>query len=458
MLKIQGLMDFMSENEMLNLDSSQLFSFSQLITESEFVQLSKKLMGKEDFSLYWSNPSENRSFLALGEVYSIYRDDITNLSVLDEQLKILPFKISYSYPYLAGSTPPLFVGGIKFPSLKKDEVWNDFEFAKWSIPQILLQKNGDEFQIIIYTFKNNLERVLSVIDESYNLVSENEEKCIKVLSSRSNEGIDEWSDCVNLALRKISDKKLQKVVVSRFNQIELNAAPDLLIQLQKLENDFDNCVIFAYKSKDSIFFGATPEKLFRVKDGFLEADALAGSMRRGLSEEEDDTLKNFLLHDEKNLAEHKSVLDFIINQLSPVTDKILFDSQPSVKKYANIQHLYSMIRAVLKKDVSFFTLLERLYPTPAVCGFPSDDALDAINELELFDRGLYSGVFGWFNLSGNAEFSVGIRSALLKKNIVRAYAGCGIVQGSDSISEFKETELKLKPILNLFKNETKHKP
>jgi menaquinone-specific isochorismate synthase len=296
--------------------------------------------------------------------------------------------------------------------------------------------------------------VFSIIEQSVYVIPGNEERQIKVLSNKPNVEINEWSDCVESALEKISQKKLQKVVLSRFNKIELSAAPNILQQLQKLEISFDNCITFAYKSKDSIFFGATPEKLFSVRDGFIEADALAGSIQRGIDEAEDQTFKKLLLEDEKNLAEHKSVVDFILHQLTPVTEKILFDSQPSIKKYSNIQHLYSQIRAKLKNDVSFFSLLEKLYPTPAVCGFPSDEALDAISELESFDRGLFTGAIGWFNLHGNAEFSVGIRSALLRGNILQAYAGCGIVNGSDPLSEFTETELKLKPILNLFANET----
>ena len=457
MLNKQDILDFVSDNDLGRSESSQLFSFSQPIDENEYFILTKKMLSTNDFSFYWSSPSENHSFLAHGEVYSIYKNEFTDLSNLDEQLKNLPFRIISNNRNIVGTTDPLFVGGIKFPSAKNEEIWNDFQFARWSIPQILLLKNGNDFKIIINTFKNSIDRVFSIIEQSDDLIPGTEERQIKVLSNKPNVEINEWSDCVELALEKISHKKLQKVVLSRFNKIELSAAPNILQQLQKLEISFDNCITFAYKSKDSIFFGATPEKLFSVRDGFIEADALAGSIPRGIDDAEDKAFKKNLLDDEKNLAEHKSVVDFILHQLTPVTEKILFDSQPSIKKYSNIQHLYSQIRAKLKNDVSFFSLLERLYPTPAVCGFPSGEALDAINELESFDRGLFTGAIGWFNLHGNAEFSVGIRSALLRENLLQAYAGCGIVNGSDSFSEFTETELKLKPILNLFADETVYK-
>ena len=73
--------------------------------------------------------------------------------------------------------------------------------------------------------------------------------------------------------------------------------------------------------------------------------------------------------------------------------------------------------------------------------------------MEKHKRGLYTGVIGWFNFEGEGEFAVGIRSALKKGKTILAYAGCGIVEGSDPESEFEETKLKLKPILNLFLND-----
>lgn len=457
MLNKQNILDFISDKEVADSNSSQLFLFSQEISENEYFALTKKFLNSNDFSFYWSNPSEYFSFLAYGEVYSICKKEVSDLSNLGEQINNLPFNIVSNNQNYIGIADPLFVGGIKFPSAKVEDIWNDFEFAKWSIPEILLLRSGNNFKVIIHSFKKNIDRVLQIIESPEYAIPENNERDIKVLSIEPNTGIGEWSDSVASALEKISRSKLQKVVLSRFNLLELNTAPNILRQIQKLEINFNNCVTFAYKSKNSIFFGSTPEKLFSVKDGLIEADALAGSAPRGIKEAEDKAIKKFLLSDQKNLAEHKSVVDFILQQLTPFTEKILFDSQPTIKEYSNIQHLYSQVRAILQSDISFFTILEKLFPTPAVCGFPSNEALETINELEIFDRGLFSGAIGWFNLNGSAEFSVGIRSALLRNNLLQAYAGCGIVNGSDPLSEFNETELKLKPILNLFNNETLYK-
>ncbi|MCK7528226.1 MAG: chorismate-binding protein [Ignavibacteriales bacterium] len=100
--------------------------------------------------------------------------------------------------------------------------------------------------------------------------------------------------------------------------------------------------------------------------------------------------------------------------------------------------------------------MSSLFPTPAVCGIPKEQSLKMIEKTEDFDRGLFSGVIGWFNADNYGEFFVTIRSALVKDNKLYAYAGCGIVEGSDPQEEFDESKLKLKPILSLFNNADKN--
>ncbi|MCX6169043.1 MAG: isochorismate synthase [Ignavibacteriales bacterium] len=447
-------------------EASHLFSFSQKIDEQEYQELKKKLLSNNNFLFYWCSPSEDFSFIAYGDIYSISRKEFKNLSEFDDLLKHLPFKIVPGTKDISETSYPLFVGGIKFPSEKTGTLWEDFEFAKWSIPHILALRQGENYKIVINIFGNELnnestwdyiENILSHKSEPEKEVIEDEGNQIRILSQKPNVDIAQWSVQVNSALKKLSPDELKKVVLARSNEIKFNTVPNIFKQLKQLELNYGNCITFAYRSGASIFFGATPESLFKLNDGFVETDALAGSIERGINDEQDRALELQLLEDSKNLAEHESVVDFIIDRLSPFTEKILFDSQPKVKKYSNIQHLYSQIRGKLKDEVAIFSLLEKLYPTPAVCGSPSNEALKIINELETFDRGLFAGTIGWFNLNGRAEFAVGIRSALLSGKILNAFAGCGIVNGSDPLSEFNESELKLKPILNLFANETIYK-
>jgi menaquinone-specific isochorismate synthase len=310
----------------------------------------------------------------------------------------------------------------------------------------------------VFSLENTDDIIASLmVDLKHNTETLNDSEPVPFEKNSPDSEIHNWSNQINSALEKISTGKLSKVVLARYKDCQFNELQNNLALLERLEENFETCYTFAYRNGDSVFFGASPEKLFKISNGFIETDALAGSIPRGTSKDEDDNYTEELLQSEKNLAEHKSVIDFFLEQLTPVTEKILFDSQPSIKKYRNIQHLYSHIRAKLKQNTSIFSLLELLHPTPAVCGMPKAEALKTINDLEDFDRGMYAGVLGWFNLENEGEFVVGIRSALLHGKFLRAFAGCGIVAGSESLSEFNETELKLRPILSLFTNETINK-
>jgi menaquinone-specific isochorismate synthase len=185
----------------------------------------------------------------------------------------------------------------------------------------------------------------------------------------------------------------------------------------------------------------------------LLTDALAGSTKRGENEETDFSLQEKLLNDKKNLAEHNAVINFLKEQLLPLSEEIISEDKPVIRKLSNIQHLYTPISARIKKGISVFSILEKIHPTPAVCGIPPQTSKNLISEIENFERGLYAGALGWVGLNDTAEMFVGIRSAVLNENHLRAFAGGGIVEGSNSADEYNETVLKLKPILSLFTNE-----
>jgi len=458
-LNNKKILEFITDVKSKQLSSTTLLSFTQTITEKEFYMLIRHFIKQKVTSFYWNVPSEDYSFFAYDEIFSIPQ---TNSNVQEDIFNKVSSDIISNRDVTLDLKHPLFVGGVKFPSLKKDELWKDFNSSKWFIPKILLLRQSDKYFLTVnvlglqteeHNFLESIENIFSdALEKEYKLLHPDETHTA-IHSVAQNSDITRWSDQVNSCLEKILNNKLQKVVLARFTEIVFSEVPNIFSQLQRLEKNFDNCYTFAFKNGDSTFFGASPERLFKISDSFLETDALAGSIKRGHSSEEDSLLEKQLLQSEKDLAEHKSVVDFLLSKLTPLTEKILFDSQPSIKKLSNIQHLHSQFKAKLKEDTTIFSLLENLHPTPAVCGFPSESALKMIDMTEDFERGLYAGALGWFNSHNECAFIVGLRSALLNGNTLRAFAGCGIVNGSDPVSEFKEIELKLKPILSLFANE-----
>ena len=178
----------------------------------------------------------------------------------------------------------------------------------------------------------------------------------------------------------------------------------------------------------------------------------------GKDETEDKELAEELLNSQKNLNEQKAVVEFIEDSFQDFSDEIIYEEKPIIRKLSNIQHLWTPIKAKLNKGYTIFHLLKSIHPTPAICGAPWSVALSNIKQLENFERGLFAGITGWFNFDNEGEFAVSIRSALLRGNNLYAFAGCGIVEGSDPEIEFEETELKLKPILSLFENEKTYQP
>jgi menaquinone-specific isochorismate synthase len=178
----------------------------------------------------------------------------------------------------------------------------------------------------------------------------------------------------------------------------------------------------------------------------MHTEALAGSAARGESASEDAALCRALLQSEKDLREHRLVVDSILRRIADLGLTVEHAAQPRVLGLANVQHLYLPLSASLPAGVHILDLVARLHPTPAVGGTPREPALSAIKRLESLDRGLYAGPQGWVDHRGEGEFFVGIRSALIDGNSATVHAGAGIVAGSDAGKELAETELKLKAL------------
>ena len=222
-----------------------------------------------------------------------------------------------------------------------------------------------------------------------------------------------------------------------------------LRMLNGLRQRFPDCYSFSFAhGPGPSFIGASPERMVRVSKGTLETEALAGSIRRGAGASEDAALAGSLLRSEKDRREHQDVLDDMVARLKPLQLSPEFPAQPHVRRFANVQHLHTPVRAALPENVRLLDVLAAMHPTPAVGGSPRDAAVARIREIEGFPRGLYAGALGWMNARGGGEFFVGLRSALVDGANARIYAGAGIVAGSTPEKEFAETELKFKAMLD----------
>ena len=258
----------------------------------------------------------------------------------------------------------------------------------------------------------------------------------------------DYPAAVARALKFIEAGEFQKIVLARALDLQANQALDPLTVLNGLRQRFPDCYAFsAANGNGQSFIGASPERLVRVSQGRVETEALAGSARRGAGANEDAALAAALLRSEKDQREHRHVIESIHRRVLPLGLELSYPALPAVRKLANVQHLHTPMQGLLPAGVRLLDLLAVLHPTPAVGGTPREAAVARIRELEGFPRGLYAGALGWLNARGGGEFLVGLRSALVEGQHARVYAGAGIVEGSEPLREWAETELKFQALL-----------
>ncbi len=444
------------------IENNTLLSVVKPIKEINFRSILNKVQKRNDVFFFSERKNESITILGIDTTFDITIDGDDRVNKTAEAISKVENNFINNWNDFDISLP-LFVGGMKFTVDEADELWKGFSDSDWFIPKYLFIELKNKFYFAYNFWGNSFieKQCEGELQKAYDLLAIVEDNTKSEINnqiiSTNKDNIEEkinWNEKVKSALKKIEAGEVQKIVLSRQIEFELEKNGNISCIVEKLAERYPRCYIFAYRKNGSIFFGASPEKLAKISNGWIEADALAGSISRGQDQVEDDTLAQSLLSSEKNLEEQQVVVSFIVNSFSKFCDEIIYEEKPIIRKLPNIQHLWTPIKAKLNTPKSIFSILKEIHPTPAICGVPWINALYSIKEMENHSRGLFSGMIGWFNFNNEGEFAVAIRSALMNDRSVYAFAGCGIVKGSDPDDEFEESELKLKPILSLFENET----
>ncbi len=258
-----------------------------------------------------------------------------------------------------------------------------------------------------------------------------------------------WQGLLEKAIAGIGQNNLKKVVLSREIRMGLDGHLDPWVLLQQWQMINPRSYVFAFEAANGdFFFGCSPERLFSRVDGAIHTEALAGTTSRGENRDEDFRLELRLLNDTKNVHENNLVLDDIRRRLDEICSSLEFDRSHSVVKLKRIQHLRHLIRGVLKQGVNDGDLFETLHPTPAVGGTGRKEAMTFIESNEGYARGLYAGTCGVIG-ERESEFTVSIRSALLRSKSLSLFSGAGIVDGSKAREEWNELNNKIATLLTL---------
>ena len=198
---------------------------------------------------------------------------------------------------------------------------------------------------------------------------------------------------------------------------------------------------FILDSGDFALVGASPEVHVRLTDGLVEIRPIAGTARRGATQEQDLALEKALLADEKERAEHLMLVDLARNDIGRVCSfgSIHVPDYMFVERYSHVMHIVSQVEGRISPDKNAFDLMRATFPAGTVSGAPKVRAMQIIAENEPVQRGFYAGALGYFGYDGNLDSCITLRTALLRDGIMYIQAGGGVVADSDPASEYQET-------------------
>lgn len=256
---------------------------------------------------------------------------------------------------------------------------------------------------------------------------------------------DDWCDLVERATKVMAGGAFDKVVLARQIDVTADEPIDAVPVLERLRSAYPGCHIVSVDG----FVAASPELLVSVTGDIVRSHPMAGTAPRGGDPTTDQRLAASLLASTKDRQEHQITIDMVHDTLLPWCSYLDYEAEPSVVAVANVQHLATLVEGRLSQPApSVLELVAALHPTPAVAGWPRDDALAWIGAHEGIDRRRYAGTAGWVDAAGNGTWAVSVRCAEIDGPTARVWAGNGIVPDSDPPTELAETRAKLQALLS----------
>jgi len=253
---------------------------------------------------------------------------------------------------------------------------------------------------------------------------------------------DEFSKIVESAKKYIYDGDVFQVVLSR--KFSFEAHGDYLKVYEKLRSLNPSPYLYHLKMGKKITIGSSPEMLLRVTNDQVETFPIAGTRKISDDEAKNEKLRQELVSDEKELAEHTMLVDLGRNDIGKVCDygTVRGNKLMEVKQFSHVQHMVTHVVGKLNKNYDMYDAFKAVFPAGTVSGAPKVRAMEIIDELEPESRGPYAGAVGYFSFNGCCDFAIAIRSIFADDNSGFVQAGAGIVFDSIPDNELKETEHK----------------
>ncbi len=248
-----------------------------------------------------------------------------------------------------------------------------------------------------------------------------------------------FKQAVERIKRYILDGDCMQVVISQRLSIPFAARPlDLYRALRGLN---PSPYMYFLDLGDFQIVGSSPEILVRLEDGEVTVRPIAGTRRRGHTDDEDRALEAELLADPKELAEHLMLIDLGRNDAGRVAriGSVTLTDKMVVERYSHVMHIVSNVTGQLSDGMGAIDVLRATFPAGTVSGAPKIRAMEIIDELEPVKRGVYSGAVGYLSWNGNMDTAIAIRTAVIKDGQLHIQAGAGVVADSVPDLEWKET-------------------
>jgi anthranilate synthase component I len=253
---------------------------------------------------------------------------------------------------------------------------------------------------------------------------------------------------VRKAKRYIYDGHIFQVVLAK--SMKFRVKGNLIVLYAKLREVNPSPYMYMLKMSGRCIIGSSPEMLIRITRDCIETFPIAGTRQILQDEKKNEKLRQELLEDEKETAEHTMLVDLARNDIGRVSEygTVKVREFMTVKRFSHVQHIVSHVVGRLNKNFDSYNSVKAVFPAGTVSGAPKVRAMQIIDELEPSLRGPYAGAVGYFSYNGSCDFAIAIRSLFVNGNKAYIESGAGIVIDSDPELEWAETEHKANAILS----------
>ncbi len=292
-----------------------------------------------------------------------------------------------------------------------------------------------------------IDRLVSLLEQPTEAIPVTVPTSIPDVPFTSNQEPETFHANVRKAQEYINAGDIIQIVGSQRFSTPFKASPLELYRAARLINP--SPYMFLLELQGFSLVGASPEIHVRCEEHKVEIRPIAGTRRRGRTNEEDLALEKELLADPKERAEHVMLVDLARNDIGRVCDygSVQVRDLMIIERYSHVMHIVSQVEGHLSADRTPYDLMRATFPAGTLSGAPKIRAMQIIAELEKTQRGPYGGCVGYFSFNGNLDCCITIRTALLKDGKAYVQAGGGWVNDSTPEAEFQETVNKSKAML-----------